>query len=185
MSNSCFVKVADFGLARYVKDDEYTSRNSKFPVRWSPLEVLHHGRYNWISSFCPDSNMFPITWSFQNRFSSKSDVWSFGVLCWEVFSKGLIPYAGLKNIEVVNLLESGQTLKCPLGCLNSVYAVSGQVDTHYCFQAIKKTHLTLFRQWKLVGRRTLRRDQIFKRSKVNLSELMQHFMNQKRDDQPF
>ena len=57
------VKVADFGLARYVIDDEYTSSGgTKFPIRWAPPEVL------WYT-----------------RFSSKSDVWAYGILMWGKF----------------------------------------------------------------------------------------------------
>ena len=51
------VKVADFGLARYVLDDQYTSSGgSKFPIKWAPPEVLNY-----------------------TRFSSKSDVWAYGM----------------------------------------------------------------------------------------------------------
>lgn len=50
------VKVADFGLARYVLDDQYTSSGgTKFPIKWAPPEVLNY-----------------------TRFSSKSDVWAYG-----------------------------------------------------------------------------------------------------------
>ena len=50
------VKVADFGLARFVVDDEYTaSEGTKFPIKWAAPEVITHA-----------------------KFSSKSDVWSFG-----------------------------------------------------------------------------------------------------------
>ena len=50
------VKVGDFGLARFVTDDEYTaSEGTKFPIKWAAPEVITHA-----------------------RFSSKSDVWSYG-----------------------------------------------------------------------------------------------------------
>uniref|UniRef100_V9KIU4 Tyrosine-protein kinase n=1 Tax=Callorhinchus milii TaxID=7868 RepID=V9KIU4_CALMI len=85
------VKVSDFGLSRYVLDDEYTSSlGSKFPFRWSPPEVLNFA-----------------------RFSSKSDVWAFGVLMWEVYSLGKVPYERLSNIEVVDHITLGHRLYRP------------------------------------------------------------------------
>ncbi|KAJ7983578.1 hypothetical protein DPEC_G00376280 [Dallia pectoralis] len=62
VNEALVVKVSDFGMARLLLDDQYTSSSgSKFPVKWSPPEVFN---------FC--------------KFSSKSDVWSFGVLMWEM-----------------------------------------------------------------------------------------------------
>lgn len=59
------VKVADFGLARYVLDDQYTSSGgTKFPIKWAPPEVLNY-----------------------TRFSSKSDVWAYGKLFGSVHKK--------------------------------------------------------------------------------------------------
>nr|XP_027200056.1 tyrosine-protein kinase ITK/TSK-like isoform X2 [Dermatophagoides pteronyssinus] len=94
------VKVADFGLTRYVIDDEYTSSGgTKFPIRWAPPEVL------WFT-----------------RFSSKSDVWAYGILTWEVFSLGKLPYGKLTNAEVVEKIREGYRLDkpkqwCPLEIL--------------------------------------------------------------------
>lgn len=95
------VKVADFGLARYVIDDQYTSNGgAKFPIKWSPPEVLNF-----------------------TRFSSKSDVWAYGVLCWEVFTCGEMPYGRAKNPEVVERVQRGQILSQPGSCPAQVYEV--------------------------------------------------------------
>ncbi|XP_045533834.1 tyrosine-protein kinase Btk29A isoform X2 [Papilio machaon] len=95
------VKVADFGLARYVLDDQYTSSGgTKFPIKWAPPEVLNY-----------------------MRFSSKSDIWAFGVLMWEVFTCGKVPYGRMKNNDVVDMVQKGQVLERPKGCLIEIYNV--------------------------------------------------------------
>jgi serine/threonine protein kinase len=118
------VKVADFGLARYVLDDQYTSSGgTKFPIKWAPPEVLNY-----------------------TRFSSKSDVWAYGencflsvaslacginlsshstgVLMWEVFTCGKMPYGRLKNTEVVERVQRGIILEKPKACAKEIYDVS-------------------------------------------------------------
>uniref|UniRef100_A0A7N6C060 Tyrosine-protein kinase n=1 Tax=Anabas testudineus TaxID=64144 RepID=A0A7N6C060_ANATE len=85
------VKVSDFGMTRFVLDDQYTSSQcSKFPVKWSAPEVIRY-----------------------SKFSSKSDVWSFGVLMWEVYSEGRLPYENRSNAEVVESLNAGLRLLKP------------------------------------------------------------------------
>ncbi|KAF1384254.1 hypothetical protein PFLUV_G00116430 [Perca fluviatilis] len=85
------VKISDFGMTRFVLDDQYTSSQcSKFPVKWSAPEVI---------KYC--------------KFSSKSDVWSFGVLMWEVYNEGRLPYENRTNGEVVESLNSGLRLLKP------------------------------------------------------------------------
>ncbi|XP_076992915.1 tyrosine-protein kinase Tec isoform X2 [Tamandua tetradactyla] len=85
------VKVSDFGMARYVLDDQYTSSSgAKFPVKWCPPEVFNY-----------------------SRFSSKSDVWSFGVLMWEVFTEGRMPFEKNTNYEVVTMVTRGHRLYRP------------------------------------------------------------------------
>ena len=97
-----FLQVADFGLARYVIDDQYTSNGgAKFPIKWSPPEVLNY-----------------------TRFSSKSDVWAFGVLVWEVFTCGDMPYGRAKNPEVVERVQRGQILSRPSACPYDIHEVS-------------------------------------------------------------
>ena len=58
------------------------------------------------------------------RFSSKSDVWAYGVLCWEVFTCGEMPYGRAKNPEVVERVQRGQILAQPPSCPHQVYEVS-------------------------------------------------------------
>ncbi|NWX55189.1 TXK kinase, partial [Promerops cafer] len=95
------VKVSDFGMARYVIDDEYVSSSgAKFPVKWSSPEVFHFKKY-----------------------SSKSDVWSFGVLMWEVFTEGKMPFEMKSNAEVVHEISQGNRLYRPHLASYPVYKV--------------------------------------------------------------
>ncbi|XP_069550316.1 tyrosine-protein kinase BTK isoform X1 [Brachyistius frenatus] len=95
------IKVTDFGLSRYVLDDEYTSSaGSKFPVRWSPPEVL---------LYC--------------KFSSKSDIWAYGVLMWEVYTLGQLPYERLNNTEIVDQVSRGFRLYRPQLASEKVHSI--------------------------------------------------------------
>ncbi|KAI4875048.1 hypothetical protein NFI96_014254 [Prochilodus magdalenae] len=95
------VKVSDFGMARYVLDDQYTSSaGTKFPVKWSAPEVLNY-----------------------TKFSSKSDVWAFGVLMWEVYSLGKQPYEHYDNARVVERVLQGHRLYRPQLATDPIYQV--------------------------------------------------------------
>ncbi|MBN3272520.1 BTK kinase, partial [Polyodon spathula] len=95
------VKVTDFGLSRYVLDDEYTSSaGTKFPIRWSPPEVL---------LYC--------------KFSSKSDIWAYGVLMWEIYSLGKMPFERFNNTEIIDKLLSGYRLYRPQQANERVYRI--------------------------------------------------------------
>ncbi|XP_046771551.1 tyrosine-protein kinase Tec isoform X3 [Gallus gallus] len=95
------VKVSDFGMTRYVLDDQYTSSSgAKFPVKWCPPEVFNY-----------------------SRFSSKSDVWSFGVLMWEVFTEGKMPFEKSSNYDVVTMVSQGHRLYRPKLACKQVYEV--------------------------------------------------------------
>uniref|UniRef100_A0A8C4EB26 Tyrosine-protein kinase n=1 Tax=Dicentrarchus labrax TaxID=13489 RepID=A0A8C4EB26_DICLA len=101
VNDSLVVKVSDFGMARYVLDDQYTSSSgAKFPVKWSPPEVFN---------FC--------------KYSSKSDVWSYGVLMWEVFTEGRMPFEQNQNHEVVTLVTKGHRLYRPKLATPTIYDI--------------------------------------------------------------
>lgn len=95
------IKVGDFGLARYVLDDQYTaSEGTKFPVKWAAPEVIDF-----------------------TKFSSKSDVWAFGILCWEIFTAGKSPYATFSNPAVADEVRRGYRLEQPPHCPNDVHQI--------------------------------------------------------------
>uniref|UniRef100_A0A8C0ERY5 non-specific protein-tyrosine kinase n=1 Tax=Bubo bubo TaxID=30461 RepID=A0A8C0ERY5_BUBBB len=101
VGESHVVKVSDFGMSRIVLDDQYTSSTgTKFPVKWSAPEVFSYSNY-----------------------STKSDVWSFGVLMWEVFSEGKIPYENRTNGEVVEEINAGFRLYKPKLASKAIYEV--------------------------------------------------------------
>ncbi|XP_076044496.1 tyrosine-protein kinase Src42A [Oratosquilla oratoria] len=91
VGNNNIVKVADFGLSRLVKEGEYTAMGaSKLPIRWTSPEALKY-----------------------HRFSVKSDVWSFGILLWEIITHGTKPYPRMENDEVVEYVNKGERMKEP------------------------------------------------------------------------
>ncbi|XP_064032933.1 tyrosine-protein kinase SYK isoform X2 [Pogoniulus pusillus] len=96
-----YAKISDFGLSKALSADEnyYKAQShGKWPVKWYAPECI---------------NFY--------KFSSKSDVWSFGVLMWEAFSYGQKPYKGMKGGEVAQMIERGERMECPEVCPTEVY----------------------------------------------------------------
>ena len=97
------IKISDFGLARDVYAADYyrvqTTIESLLPLRWMSAESMLYG-----------------------RFTTESDVWSYGVLLWEIYSFGLQPYYGYSNQEVIEMIRSRQLLPCPEDCPSRMYA---------------------------------------------------------------
>ncbi|XP_047705683.1 macrophage-stimulating protein receptor isoform X3 [Prionailurus viverrinus] len=104
LDESFTVKVADFGLARGILDKEYYSvrqhRHARLPVKWMALESLQ-----------------------TYRFTTKSDVWSFGVLLWELLTRGAPPYPHIDPFDLTHFLAQGRRLPQPEYCPDSLYAV--------------------------------------------------------------
>lgn len=96
------VKISDLGLSRelYASDYYRVQPKALLPIRWMPPEAIAYG-----------------------KFTTDSDIWSFGVLLWEIFSFGLQPYYGCSNQEVIEMVRKRQLLPCPEDCPPRVYAL--------------------------------------------------------------
>ncbi|GCC23622.1 hypothetical protein chiPu_0002020 [Chiloscyllium punctatum] len=95
--NGNFVcKVSDFGLSRVLEDDPeaaYTTRGGKIPIRWTAPEAIAY-----------------------RKFTSASDVWSYGIVMWEVMSYGERPYWEMSNQDVIKAIDEGYRLPAPMDC---------------------------------------------------------------------
>uniref|UniRef100_A0A914DTB2 receptor protein-tyrosine kinase n=1 Tax=Acrobeloides nanus TaxID=290746 RepID=A0A914DTB2_9BILA len=89
-------KIADFGLSRGLRgaaatEKVYTTNGGKIPIRWTAPEAIHHHKY-----------------------TTASDVWSFGIVMWEVCSFGERPYWDWTNQKVITEVDQGYRLPCPM-----------------------------------------------------------------------
>ena len=102
INEKLLVKISDFGLSKdiYCKDYYKLGEKSVMPIRWMPPEAI----------------LF-------STFTTQSDIWSFGIVLWEIFSSGTQPYCALSNEEVVDRVTNGQILRCPSGCPKELYAL--------------------------------------------------------------
>ncbi|XP_032981850.1 tyrosine-protein kinase Lyn isoform X1 [Rhinolophus ferrumequinum] len=101
VSESLMCKIADFGLARIIEDNEYTAREgAKFPIKWTAPEAINFG--------C---------------FTIKSDVWSFGILLYEIVTYGKIPYPGRTNADVMTALSQGYRMPRMENCPDELYDI--------------------------------------------------------------
>ena len=120
------IKVADFGLAEDIYTADYfkQSRDSdepiKLPIKWMALESVHFGRFNEKTDVVSSTNNKPLS----SNLTYKSIQWSYGILCWEVFTTGRTPYPGLDPRSVIRMLDSGERLDKPsnLACTQEMYA---------------------------------------------------------------
>ncbi|XP_052606188.1 tyrosine-protein kinase Fer isoform X1 [Peromyscus californicus insignis] len=88
------LKISDFGMSRQEDGGIYSSSGLKqIPIKWTAPEALNYGRY-----------------------SSESDVWSFGILLWETFSLGVCPYPGMTNQQAREQVERGYRMSAPQNC---------------------------------------------------------------------
>ncbi|XP_076127801.1 ephrin type-A receptor 7 isoform X2 [Alosa pseudoharengus] len=96
VNSNLVCKVSDFGLSRVIDDDPeavYTTAGGKIPVRWTATEAIQY-----------------------RKFTSASDVWSYGIVMWEVMSYGERPYWDMSNQDVIKAIEEGYRLPAPMDC---------------------------------------------------------------------
>ena len=101
VGNNYICKVADFGLARHIDDNIYEAHaGEKFPTKWTAPEGVMYG-----------------------RFTVKSDVWSFGILLYEISTHGDTPYPEMTNAQVTEKVQAGYRMPCPSGCSQQLYEI--------------------------------------------------------------
>ncbi|XP_034446511.1 ephrin type-A receptor 2 isoform X1 [Hippoglossus hippoglossus] len=101
VNNTLECKVSDFGLSRVLEDDPegtYTTSGGKIPIRWTAPEAIAY-----------------------RKFTSASDVWSFGIVMWEVMAFGERPYWDMSNHEVMKAINEAFRLPAPMDCPSAVY----------------------------------------------------------------
>lgn len=100
VSQNLCCKVSDFGLTRLLDnlDGTYETQGGKIPIRWTAPEAIAH-----------------------RTFTTASDVWSFGIVMWEVLSFGDKPYGEMSNQEVMKSIEDGYRLPPPVDCPAPLY----------------------------------------------------------------
>ncbi|XP_034247322.1 tyrosine-protein kinase Fer isoform X2 [Thrips palmi] len=92
------VKISDFGMSREEEEYIVSDGMKQIPIKWTAPEALNFGKY---TSLC--------------------DVWSYGILCWEVFSRGGTPYAGFSNTKAREKIDAGYRMPSPDGTPEDMY----------------------------------------------------------------
>ena len=101
VTENLICKVKSFSMVRVLSEGIYEAHTGeKFPVKWTALEAALY-----------------------NRFTIKSDVWSFGILLYELITYGHFPYLGMNNTEVVKKLQTGYRMPCPMDCPPQLYEI--------------------------------------------------------------
>ncbi|KAK6617552.1 hypothetical protein RUM44_005140 [Polyplax serrata] len=92
------VKISDFGMSREEEEYVVSDGMKQIPIKWTAPEALNFGKY---TSLC--------------------DVWSYGVLAWEIFARGGVPYPGLSNSKAREKIDSGYRMSAPEGTPDAMY----------------------------------------------------------------
>ncbi|VIO91502.1 Uncharacterized protein BM_BM7313 [Brugia malayi] len=113
-------KISDFGMSRHGNFYEMSRGNRKVPLKWTAPESM-------------------VTY----QYTPKTDVFSFSILLWEIFSDGEEPYKGMTSIEVKRMISCGERLKKPEGCPDVMFQIMGKCweqnpDNRYSMSEVVK-----------------------------------------------
>eukprot|EP00794_Sanderia_malayensis_P005298 gene5298-5967_t len=99
------MKIADFGLARNVREADYYRKTTdgRLPVKWLSIEAL-----------------------FDRVYTTQSDVWAYGILLWEIYTLGGSPYPSIPVEKLFSLLKSGYRMRKPQGCPPEIYEIMAE-----------------------------------------------------------
>ena len=103
LDKNMIVKIADFGLSRDIYERDYYSsdnKKAKLPVKWMAIESLERSIYN-----------------------TKTDVWSYGVVLWELMTRGVVPYPDVDNFDLFSYLKEGRRMLRPRFCPVILYNI--------------------------------------------------------------
>merc|ERR1712100_254037 len=96
------LKISDFGLTRNMDEQmHYTAQTKrKLPLKWISIEALEN-----------------------QEFTTQSDVWSFGIVIYEIVTLGVAPYPTVENIDILAFLKTGQRMQKPSNCPDNIYEI--------------------------------------------------------------
>ncbi|XP_063002379.1 high affinity nerve growth factor receptor [Elgaria multicarinata webbii] len=102
VGHNLVVKIGDFGMSRDIYSTDYyrVGGRTMLPIRWMP----------------PESILY-------RKFTTESDIWSFGVVLWEIFTYGKQPWYQLSNTEAIECITQGRELERPRTCPSEVYDI--------------------------------------------------------------
>uniref|UniRef100_A0A4W3ILD9 Tyrosine-protein kinase n=1 Tax=Callorhinchus milii TaxID=7868 RepID=A0A4W3ILD9_CALMI len=126
------LKISDFGMSREEEDGVYSSTGGmkQIPVKWTAPEALNYG-----------------------RFTTESDIWSYGILLWETFSLGGTPYPMMTNQQTREEVEQGYRLDAPESCPEEVHNIMMRCWDYNpkkrpTFSSIYQELLEIRKRWK-------------------------------------